>query len=257
MKRTLILWIVLIVLFVTFYQVFSRPPGDDAPSPPRTVDWSAILSQWLPIIVIFFGFIFFARYQQRRYTPLYEAHRLAGQGRTEQSLELFEKYRKAYPKDAEAAFNVGWLKGSLWKLGAARLEFEAAQTLKGKKQIPFLVESLALIHALLGNVGDARRVLTEVPPGKSDAGRINLVLAILLAREGKWAMAREKLGGFEVKQMPVVGTFARALDAWCIEKLTGELRHVDRLALFGGAPPDELATAWPEFMSFVERAPRW
>lgn len=256
-KRAIALWAILIILFVAFYQFFSRPAGaDHGGRPRRSVDSSAIITQWLPIVVIAGGVFFFVRYQQRRYTPLYEAHRLAAQGRHEQSLELFEKYRKAYPKDPEAAFRVGSLQLTLWKLAAARLELETAQQLKRKKQIAFLDESLAITHALLGNVADARRVLTEAAPEKSE-GRFDLVLAILLARDGNWAMARERLGSFEVKQMSGVGTFARTLDTWCIEQLTGELRHVDRLALFGGQPPDELAKAWPEFMAFVERAPAW
>ena len=64
--------------------------------------------------------------------------------------------------------------------------------------------------------------------------------------------------------------FARTVGLWvvliilfvafyqmCIEKLTGELRHVDRIALFGETGPEELRKAWPELIAFVERAPAW
>ena len=70
--------------------------------------------------------------------------------------------------------------------------------------------------------------------------------------------ARAKLSTFEVKQTSgTIGTFARTLDAFCIERLTGELRHIDRIALFGETGPEGLRKAWPEFIAFVERAPAW
>ena len=101
-------------------------------------------------------------------------------------------------------------------------------------------------------------MLAEVPAGRGDPGRVGLAEAILLIRAGDAMGARAKLGRFEVKHMAgTIGALARTLDALCIERLTGELRHVDRVALFGESGPDELRKAWPELIAFVERAPAW
>jgi hypothetical protein len=54
-----------------------------------------------------------------------------------------------------------------------------------------------------------------------------------------------------------IGALARTIDALCIEQLTQERRHVDRVVLFGEAAPDELKRHWPELIAFVERAPAW
>lgn len=42
-----------------------------------------------------------------------------------------------------------------------------------------------------------------------------------------------------------------------IEHLSGEKRHVDRIALFGETGPEGLRKGWPELIDFVERAPAW
>ena len=119
-------------------------------------------------------------------------------------------------------------------------------------------EQVALANALVGRLGAARTALAEIPGDKGDPGRVGLAAAIISAREGQWANARSKLGSYEVKQMSgTVGALSRALDAWCIEQLTREARHIDRVALFGEASPDELKKHWPEFIAFVERAPAW
>lgn len=116
--------------------------------------------------------------------------------------------------------------------------------------VALLPEHLALTHALLGRTGDAQRMLIEVPAGQGDPGLVALAQAILLqrARADDAAGARAKLNSFEAKQLTgSIGALARTLDALCIEKLTGELRHVDRVAQFGETG----------LVAFVERAPEW
>lgn len=251
------LWLLLLALFFGF-RLFFANNGESVST--SSSEWVSILSGWGPFVFVFLAFFGFFWFRQRKYAPTYEAQRLLFQGRYAPALELFEKYRAKYPKEAVGAFNVGTTRLVMWRLGGAKLELEAAKNLaRGKlgDLAALLPEHLALTHALLGNVGEARRAMAEVPADKGDPGRINLVLGILLVREGEWRQAREKLASFEVKQMAGIGAFARALDAMCIEKLSGERRHVDRLAVFGVGGADELAKAWPEFAAFVARAPEW
>jgi tetratricopeptide (TPR) repeat protein len=258
--KTILLWLVLIVMFVAFYRVFSVPPDGSAVTrtkPPT--DWGAVAAQWVPIIVLL-GVVFaFLTYRQRKHAPTYQGVRLLGQGRYVQALEVFEKYRKSQPSQPAAAFNMGSTRLMLWKLEAALLDFQAAKKLGTPGDLATLLpEHLALTHALLGHLGEAKAAIDALPAGKGDAGRLRLAEAIILARSGDAAGARAKLATFEVKQLAgTLGAFARTLDAFCIERLTGELRHLDRIALFGETGPEELRRAWPELITFVERAPAW
>lgn len=262
-KKTIILWLVLIVLFVAFYQFFSVPPDPNAapvPQGPRT-DWFSIILGWAPFIVLFVGFILFMNARQRRFVPNNDGVKLLHQGHYVKALEVFEKFSKDHPKLPLGPFNAGSTRMQLWRLEAALRDFEAAQQLgaaKSKEMVALLPEHLALTHALLGRTADARRMLSEVPAGQADPGRVGVAEAILFLRAGDAARAREKLNIFEVKQLAgTLGALARTLDALCIEQLTGERRHVDRVALFGGTGPEDLRKAWPELIAFVERAPEW
>jgi len=267
--KTIILWVVLIVLFVAFYQVFQHAPSDGAAPEPvseRTGHaesaWSSVVLQWLPIVFLFLFFVFFLRALQKRHAASHEGARLLNQGRYLQALEYFDKYRREQSKQPAGPFNTGVARLQLWKLDEALNDLEAAVRLTNKRQpeelAALLPEHQALTLALLGRAAEARQKLAAVPAGTGDPGRQALTEAILLARAGDAAGARTKLGIFEVKQLGgTVGALARTLDALCIEQLTAERRHVDRVALYGEASPDGLKRAWPELVAFVERAPAW
>ncbi len=259
LRRTVVLWVVLIALFAGFYVLFDgRGPSDGSRA---AIDLGSVLRQWLPFIFLFLAVVFFLRRMQG-HGPINEGVRLLWQGRYVQALQLFETYRKAFPNQPVGAFNAGSTRLQLWKLEAALADLQVAEELtrsqKAEAFSAIVPEHLALTFALLGREGDARASLAAIPEGKGDPGRVGLVQAILLARAGDFLGARGKLSAFEVKQMSgTVGAFARTLDAMCIERTSGELRHVDRVALFGEAGPDELRKAWPEFVAFVDRAPAW
>ncbi len=262
--KTIILWVVLIVLFVAFYNVFQhRPEAGDAPvaAPATQTDLTGLAAQWLPIVFLFLFFVFFMRALQKRHAASHEGARLLAQGRYLQALEHFEKYRRQQAKQAAGPFNSGVARLQLWKLDEAVADLEAAEKLGGGRHAqlgPLLQEHLALSLALLGRSDDARRRLASVPHDEGDPGRIGLAEAILLARSGDAAGARTRLGAFEVKQLGgSVGALARTLDALCIEQLSGERRHIDRVALYGEVSPDGLKKVWPELVAFVDRAPAW
>lgn len=259
-KWTIALWVILIILFVAFYQVFSGPHAVTPPQQPQAPSpWVSSFTRMLPIVFLgLFGFFYF--YLVRKQAVAQEGARLLAQGRYLQALEQFEAYRKAQPRAAAAAYNCGLTRLRLWKLESALLDLEAARRLGGLGQPllkTLLHEQLALALALVGRTSEAHQLLRELS-GSGEAADVALASAILHARKGDWAAARTKLATLEVKRMwGTTGALARTLDALCIEQLTQERRYVDRIALFGEASPDELRKHWPEFVAFVNRAPAW
>lgn len=258
--RTIVLWLVLVAAFFGFYRFFAaHPPAEPMPETDDATLWRGIATQFLPLIVLFTIFVVVMRRSRKKNALANEGVGLMSQGRYAEALEKFEQYRRANPKEAAGAFNAGVAKLSLWKLESAAEDLKAAEQLGGHKLatlVTLLPEHLALTLALLSDEPGARRSLAALPAGKGDAGRIALAEAILLARSGNSSEARRLLGSFEAKQLGgSVGALARTVDAMCVESLTGELRHVDRIALFGETGPQELRKAWPEIVAFVERAP--
>lgn len=256
--RTIVIWVVLVVLFVAFSKFLAAQP-QARNSQTDEGFWLPMLSQFIPLLVLFFVFVVFLRRAQTKNLLATQGVTLMSQGRYDEALEKFERYRQANPKEAPGAFNLGVAKLCLWKLESAADDLKAAEQLGGLKLSSLealLPEHLAIALALLADEAGARRSLAAVPAGKGDGGRVALAEAILLARTGKWSEARQRLGTFEAKQLGgSLGALSRAIDALCVESLTGELRHVDRVALFGETGPDGLRKAWPELIAFVERAP--
>ncbi|MBL8936170.1 MAG: hypothetical protein JNM69_16565 [Archangium sp.] len=256
--RTVVIWVVLVVLFVAFSKFLAAQPQAQASQTDESF-WLPMLSQFIPILVLFLVFVVFLRRAQTKNLLATQGVALMSQGRYAEALEKFEQYRGANPKEAPGAFNLGVAKLCLWKLEGAADDLKAAEQLGGHKVaslVTLLPEHLALTLALLSDQAGARRSLAALPAGKGDAGRVALAEAILLARAGSWSEARRRLGSYESKQLAgSIGALSRAVDAMCVESLTGELRHVDRIALFGETGPQELRKAWPELVAFVERAP--
>lgn len=184
------------------------------------------------------------------------ASRLINLGRYSQALNVFGAESELRPSDPIAAFNAGVCRLHLWQLPRAAADFERARALGHSAALAaILPEHLSLTYALLGRAPEAARLLEGAPAG-GHPGRQALVRAILHARSGDPIRARAQLGTFEAKQLGgVMGGLARTVDAYCVEALTGEQRHVDRVALFGETGADGLAQAWPELIDFVERAP--
>ncbi len=258
--RTIVLWSVLVAAFVGSYQFYAaHPSAEPLPQTDDASPWRAIATQFLPMLVLFTIFIVVMRRLRKKNGLANEGVELMGRGRYAEALEKFEQYRRANPKEAVGVFNAGVAKLSLWKLDSAAQDLKAAEQLGSHKLaslVTLLPEHLSVTLALLGDEGGARRSLATLPAGKGDVGRVALAEAILLTRSGNPSEARRRLGSFEVKQLSgSIGALARVIDAMCVELLTGELRHVDRIALFGETGPQELRKAWPEIVAFVERAP--
>lgn len=257
--KTFLLWIALIVIFVALYNVLSS----DVPREPRAeceTSWSQVAITWSISVVLFVALITWIRWQQRRFRAGHEGVKLMHEGRHLQALAVFQRDRENAPQDPAPTLNCGLVQLVLWRLDAARKDLDRAKSLKGAGEGMVAVlwaEHYPLLCALQGRADEGFRILEQAPK-EAAASRIKLSQGALLVRRGEWEAARGCLNSLEAKQLGgLMGALARTLDAMCIEQLTGELRHVDRIGLFGEASPDELRKNWPEFVQFVERAPAW
>lgn len=189
--------------------------------------------------------------------------RLLNRGRYSEALAHFDAERNAAPNDPVVLFDCGITRLQLWQLDRAHGLLEDAwrlRKLSGNQQVlnALVPEHLALVSALRNDGAKAKEWLALVPAPDADPARNALVNGVLAAHGNDWARARQLLGPFEVKQLGgVFGGLVRAVDALCIERLTGEVRHLDRVALYGETGPEELRKVWPEFVEFVDRSPAW
>jgi tetratricopeptide (TPR) repeat protein len=197
-------------------------------------------------------------------TPLALGVRALNRGRYSEALEIFQRLAAVAPRDPIVHFDLGVTRLQLWQLDRARAALDVAwagRTEAGdfSTQLLSLVpENMALVAALSGRAEEAARWLSAVPEQDADPARAALVRGVLAAKAGEWSGAREFLAPFEVKQLGgALGGLARVLDAMAIEGLTGERRHIDRVALYGETGPEALRPHWPELVEFVNRTPAW
>jgi tetratricopeptide (TPR) repeat protein len=216
-----------------------------------------------PLTLLVLGLMLVAR-QRPVLTRLALGVRLLNRGRYSEALTHFEAERQAVPNDPLVLFDVGVTRLQLWQLDRARAALEDAWSLRARaaghaRTLNTLVpEHLALICALRNEPTASLEWQRTVPPDDADPARAALANAILAAHAGEWATARTLLSSFEVKQLGgVFGGLVRAVDAMCIERLTGEQRPLDRVALYGETGPEELRKVWKDLVEFVDRSPPW
>lgn len=254
--KTIALWVLLIVLFIAFYNFFSSAP-DEVQEGGRSFvrgPWF-----WVFILVVFVVlFVFFLKRNQKAYAINNDGITLLGQGRYIDALAKFREAEPLMKNQPLIHYNLGVVMMWLWQLNEAEAEFQKAKkkTAAGVDLKNLVMPQLALLYALRGNVTEARREL-------SDAGKLNLSAhasslvaeGVLALRHGEARTAAQFLGRQEVKQL---GGVSRALaDAcynWAIEQATGEQRYVDRVMLFGEVGPDRLKAFWPELVAYVQTA---
>jgi hypothetical protein len=201
-----------------------------------------VLGRFTVLVVMFMGF----------YTLF------GGQGRYSQALEKLETARARNPFSPLGPYNVGVALSLLWRLAPA--DAALAQAEKGGRHNQFVGRNAPLLRALVaavaGRTGDALALLDRLHPEAGETGTAQLARAVLACRRGVFGEALTLVDRFEVRQLGAVqGALGGALRAWALAEETGEVRHVDRLALFGETSPDALRAVWPELVAFVERAP--
>lgn len=246
--RTIGLWLLLIVLFVGFYNFLS--PTSRLPS------WSG----WV-MVVVFIAFIVLSRSggaRARQGVQLNaEGSRLMSQGRIALALEKFEAARPLLERSWKTAIalNIGLCQLELWRLDAAELEFNAAlaSTLKLPEDFRrLLLPRHALVAALRGDLqGAVERSATarEVEP---EAPLLVLTEGVLACRRGEWRHARTLLEGpaTHVLGGPLRG-LRDALLCWSVEHTSGEHRTLELVTVFGEASPDKLRESWPQLVAFL------
>jgi hypothetical protein len=248
MWRTLVLWVVLVAMFIAIYQSLGGGTHGAA---------LGGFGPWLAVAPLMVGLLLWSRRQRGINQLSVEGAELLHRGRAAEALAKFEEFR-GKSRSAVGPFNVGIARMTLWQLDEAARELEVAK--KGSKQLPAVRHGipvlLGLIHALRGDTRAANDAIGAVDAKLKDTGQVLLAQAALSCRAGDFAKGRELLGRHEVKQLGGFnGALAAALHAWSVEQTQNELRHVDRIALFGETGPERLKAAWPELAAFVERAP--
>ncbi len=251
------LWMVLVVGFVGFYQVFSTPgSGVSHPTEAAVSPWPSVALQSLPVLVfvVVFPVVFF---RLRRLTERsLEGVQLLQSGRSLAALEMFTGLQKSAPQNWANLHNVAFAQLTLWRVADAKA---TVAKLEAQKMWRSAIDHLGAVHALIlalgADVGGAK-ALAGRPKSKLDAGRYALAQAAIACRDGNFAEAVTELEKYEVKQLGgFLAALAQALKAWSVEKTTGRLLPIDRVLLFGESGPEGMKLAWPEFAEFVARAP--
>jgi len=211
------------------------------------------------LLVFFLAFTFFNLRALSANKDSLDGDALLAQGRFLAAVERFEQGTRKAPRSSILPLNRGVALLSLWRVAEAEQAFAdaAAKRFTGFNLERLLHPQRALAAALLGSLEQAEQWLeAAAAAGAGDSAQGTLARAVLAARRGEWAQVRALLQRYEVKQLggPPRG-LADALSAWAVEQLSGEQRHVDRVALLGEAGTDAIQKLWPELADFVARAP--
>lgn len=177
------------------------------------------------------------------------------QGRCNEALGIFDTLDGAWPPVPMLPVQRGLALLGLWRLEELRRTYEPLVSRPGRVQALFIFLTrprLALACALLGDATRARELVDQQP---SDPTSL-LAAAVLALREKHPREACALLERKAIYQLAGPERGLRdALHAWGAHQLTGQIRHVNRVAIWGEGGPEELARAWPEFMAALERAP--
>jgi len=253
------LWVVLIVLFVAFYQFFSvtdANPGAGPTAANNRLGNFGILAIAVPVSLAAFSFVLLRVRKGQRLNN--EGVALMSQGRIAAALEKFKTAEAVLKSNPLIPYNCGGAQLSMWRLADAVRDYERAGKSRFSRNLQHLIApQLALANALQGKGAASARWLNEALKLANEAapGAI-LAQAVMACRAGRFQDASPLLDRHELRSLGGMQRgLSDALRAWCAEQLAGERRYVDRVAVFGEAGPDALRQAWPELAEFLERAP--
>ena len=279
--RTIVLWLVLIVMFCSIYQVFSQPaPGRHAPGHhPAPDPFSGRWASELYVVILFVG-VGWVVWQRRRLRSVNvmngEALELLGRGELQKAHALFEtmgqKFRRVVNVRALAQYNVACVSLLEGQLEHATSELVALGKRDGLSPMPWLkvtaAANLALCHALAGNFELATPWLEEAEKNRATAadpmrltGTLTLVRAIMACRRGQPAEATrlidrdwqglEGLSGEQLRPLRLLRAFAASStggprDDGAVDRLLAPLRESRPGSL------RYLTVAWPELGAFMD-----
>jgi len=249
--RTIVLWLVLVAAFISFYQYFAvRDPG----APPPAFGW-------LPVLMVVFFFLFFAVLVLRQRSAnraLVEGGSLLSAGRPSEALAKYELARRLMPRAPIVRHNLALANLYLWRVDNAVALLEGASSASrwgGQDTRALSLPVLALAQALLGKAEQTAQTLQRLDDRAQSTHFALLAQCILACRAGDWAKAEELLQRREVYQF---GGFFRALSevlaSWAAQSLRGEKLRFNRVALYNEAGPDPVRKVWPQLADFAEKA---
>lgn len=239
---------------VFFFLYFLLQPAQRSGAPSAS---SAILRDWVPLLLLFVFFVAFMIFVRRAM----KGTRLNNQGvalmQQARYLAALEKFQAALPvwRSPLIPYNVGIARLNLWQVHQALPFFEKAWNSRLTNLKHLAAPYLALASAIEGRSEAARKWLGEAATrGNSSSSHALLAEGVLACRAGDWPEAAAVLQRNELNALggPQRG-LVEALRSWCLAR-QGVSRPVDRVALFGEASPDALRALWPEFVEFVEKA---
>ncbi len=216
---------------------------------------------WFPLIVGLVTFVLIFLNQRRANADSLTGITLLNQGRFSEAVQAFELGIKRHPRSHVFIFNRGIALASLWRTAEADVAFEKAAGMR-VANLTFNLERMvlpqrALSAALLGKQERSNQLIADAEKlGLTRSAHLTISKAVNAMRANELDHAKELLAAYEVKLLggPVRG-LADALTAWCAAQRTGQVRPIDKVALFGEAGPDALRKVWPELTAFVESAP--
>ncbi len=244
--------------FVTIFMMLV-PFGVAVIAASMVAPWIGPAAHWIPPFVFLVGFVYFVRSITVSNRVSRESLNLIQQGRFKEAVDKLN----AAPRHGLMATMTRYYRGTallhLWHLDDAERDLLfVAKTRFRSHDLSYLAPPLlALTSALQGRADAARKWIEKArTEGNGASGNCVLAKAVIAARNGDWQEARALLQRYEIKLLggPLRG-LADGLYVWCIEKLTGERRHVDRVAVFGEGGTDSLRKYWPELTAFLEDAP--
>jgi hypothetical protein len=283
-KRSLVLWVLLIVLFLAIWQVIT--PGTSGSMPPVTRPsdssefWRDSLVSLLPALGVaglFVGIFFFSIRRMWAFNAASaSAQKALGEGDYARAVAEYEAIEKRYrwPSSlrsignfnlAVALMHRGDLANALERF--AEVERKAPWSIAGLRAS--LAGQLALGYALRGELDAARRWRTESEARKQHAGdQVGLAGlqafadAVIDTREGKceaflrwiderWRELEGTLTARTTRPLRVLRAFAMARsggvrDAGVVDAALGAIRPARRGEF------EMLGTQWPEMHSFLE-----
>jgi len=209
-RKTIFLWLLLIVMFVAIYQLFSAPPSSHPHrvalptcAPPETSWWSSLVG-FVPVVALAGLFIWFLRRQlsggNKLNLKLEPGLFAIADGDLGRAVDVFaavaHEYRKAtgYAGVAKLSLATAYMyQGQLHKAIETTVEVERSPGLMfGSELRAIAASSLATLHALRGDVDaatrwcdDARKRLARGTNRSYSAASLRLAEIFTLARSGK------------------------------------------------------------------------
>jgi hypothetical protein len=273
--RTFLLWAVLILSFVSIYQLSLAPTQAHLPAASEPSEMGSVWRSWLlmlPTVAIVCGAIWWIwRTLKRKSLEFEKGRELLSRGELDQAEAVFERLARSDRSLVDARLSLGWTKlrrGDLQRAADVFAEVDRSGSIVAMLLRPMTAGYLALTHALLDNLDAAGQWLAEADKRTSKAHARTTAVAlttfarsVVECRQGKfidvaqqlddqWGTLENTLTGEVLRPLRVVRAFAvaqteGARSSGAAAQLLSELGR-RRLSEF-----DYLATAWPELDGFL------